>query len=114
MKYVLVFSILALTACVHENAPPAPAPPSYVFNVEPTTIAPGEWATLFWNIPGATKVSIEAAGLKTTDELQRLGSFDPVGSLRVAPASDTTYVITCEGGTTVTCASVSVRIRVKP
>jgi hypothetical protein len=110
---VLAFFFLASSACIHQSSIVTPAPLDYVFDAEPSTIAPGETTTLHWNIPGAVKVTIEAAGLKDTESLQRIGTFGAIGSLKVKPAADTTYVITCEGGTTITCASLTVRIRVQ-
>jgi len=115
MRYpVLAFFFLASSACIHQSSIVTPTVLDYVFDAEPSTIAPGETTTLYWNLQGAAKVTIESAGLKDTGSLQRIGTFGAVGSVKVRPDADTTYVITCEGGTTVTCASLTVRIRVQP
>ena len=37
---------------------------------------------------------------------------EPSIIVQVKPAEDTMYVISCEGSTTISCASVSVRVRV--
>jgi hypothetical protein len=63
-------------------------------------------------IPGATKVSMEAAGLNTKEGLERIGTFAGTGEVQVKPLADNTYVITCEGSKSVFCASDSVRVRV--
>src|SRR6478609_3880514 len=81
-------------------------------DVRPRVIAAGEAAVLHWSIKHATKVLIEAA-TKSSPGLRKLGSFDSTGNLEVRPSEDTTYVFSCEGSTTYSCASVSVRVRVK-
>jgi len=114
---ILAVALLALTGCAHEERvatpPPAGHTQDYVFEAEPSTIAPGETVTLHWNIPGAAKVTIEGARLRRNEELQKVGTFGPVGKVDVKPVADMTYVITCEGSGSVTCASISVRVRVK-
>ncbi len=113
---VVALLALATTACIHNNAVRVTQgeDPSrgYVLAVEPSVISPGESAVLFWKVPGATKVSV-AEVASVGDEFHDSGLFDSSGSLEVRPAKDTTYVITCEGSTTLSCASVSVRVRVK-
>ena len=85
----------------------------FVFEIHPRIVAPGETAVLRWSIKGATRVSIEE-GAESKRELRNLGTFDGGrGTLEVKPRENTTYVIICEGSTTYTCASVSVRVRVK-
>jgi len=84
----------------------------FLFEVQPRIIAAGEPATLRWSIRGATKVVLE----ETSDsrrELHKIGTFGGSGSLQVHPKEDTTYVVTCEGSTTYSCASVTVRVRVE-
>jgi hypothetical protein len=81
-------------------------------DVRPRVIAAGEAAVLHWSIKHATKVLIEAT-TKSSPALRKVGSFDSIGSLQVQPSEDTTYVFSCEGSTTYSCASVSVRVRVK-
>lgn len=84
----------------------------FLFEVQPRVIAPGEAALLRWSIKGATKVMIEEAS-KSSRELHKIGTFGGSGSLQVRPTEDTTYVVTCEGSTTYSCASASIRVRVK-
>jgi len=88
----------------------------FLFEVRPRKIAPGEAAVLRWSIKGATRVTIEEASNSEIGrhELMTVGSFEgSSGTLEVRPKEDTTYVIECEGSTTYTCASVTVRVRVK-
>ena len=84
----------------------------FIFDVQPRVIAPGELAVLRWSIKEATKVVIEAVPESKRD-LRHLGTFAGSGSLEVSPKEGTTYVVTCEGSTTYSCASVSIRVRVK-
>ena len=88
----------------------------FLFEVRPREIMPGEVAVLRWSIKGATKVTIEAASNSEIGrrELIKVGSFEGGdGTLKVTPKEDTTYVIACEGSTTYTCASLTLRVRVK-
>lgn len=85
---------------------------AFRFEVQPREIAPGETAILRWSIKDATKVLIEEAS-KSRGELRKIGNFAPIGSLLVQPKEDTTYVLTCEGSTTYSCASATLRVRVK-
>ena len=115
MKSTLQFAcaaFLVFSGCAREVRVPEPPPLDFVFEAEPATIAPGESTTLHWNIPGADKVLIESAGLSDRRDLRPLGTFAGAGKVEVSPTADTTYVITCQSGKTVTCASTSVRVRV--
>jgi hypothetical protein len=94
----------------HQRAPQKTE--DFVFDVQPRVIESGEKAVLHWSIKGATKVVIEEWP-ESKRQLRSLGTFDATGSLEVAPKEDTTYLISCEGSTTYTCASVSVRVRAK-
>jgi hypothetical protein len=88
----------------------------FLFEIQPREIAAGETATLRWSIKGATKITIEEAPESSIGraELHRLGTFQGgSGTLQVSPVENTTYVISCEGSTTYSCASLSVRVRVK-
>lgn len=89
----------------------------FVFDIQPREITAGERAVLRWSIKGATKVTIEEApdsGAGKSD-LRELGTFaGSSGTLEVRPRESMTYVISCVGVTTYSCASVSVRVRVKP
>jgi hypothetical protein len=84
----------------------------FVFEIRPPVIAPGETAVLYWSIKGATKVTIEQVPASKRD-LEKIGTFAGSGQLEVRPREDTTYVVSCEGSTTLVCASISVRVRVK-
>ena len=84
----------------------------FVFDVEPRTIVAGEAATLRWSIKGATKVVLEESS-DSRLELRKIGTFGGSGRLQVYPKENTTYVVTCEGSTTYSCASVTVAVRVK-
>ena len=84
----------------------------FLLDIQPRVIAPGEAALLRWSIKGATKVVIEEAS-RSGGQLQKIGTFGGSGSLQVRPKEDATYVVSCEGSTTHSCASVSVRVRVK-
>jgi hypothetical protein len=99
---------------VHERraAKPPQNTDDFLFEVQPRVIAAGDTALLRWSIKGATKVTIEEAS-ESSRELRKLGTFGRNGSLEVKPKVDTTYIISCEGSTTYSCASVTVRVRVK-
>ena len=84
----------------------------FVFEVQPRLISPGEVAVLRWSIKGATRVVIEER-TRSSRELHKVGAFTGNGSLSVRPTEDTIYVLTCEGLTKYSCASVSVRVREK-
>jgi hypothetical protein len=84
----------------------------FLFDVQPRIIVAGETAVLRWSIKGATKVVIEEAS-ESRRTLSTLGTFGGSGTLKVSPKQDTTYVVTCEGSTTYSCASVSLRVQVK-
>ena len=83
----------------------------FLFDVQPRVIAHGQTAVLRWSIKGATKVLIEECS-SASRRLRTVGTFGGSGSIQVQPKEDTTYVVTCEGSTTYSCASVSVRVRV--
>jgi len=83
----------------------------FLFDVQPRTIAAGETAVLRWSIKGATKVLIEEAP-ESRRTLSTVGTFGGSGTLKVSPKENTTYVVTCEGSTTYSCASVSIRVQV--
>ena len=86
--------------------------PEFVFDVRPRIIGAGETAVLYWSIKGATKVVIEESSI-SSPRLRQIGTFGANGSFEVRPSEDTTYVVSCEGSTTYSCASISVRVRVK-
>jgi len=100
------------TGSVDEPKVVAPDADDFLFDIQPRVIAPGETALLRWSIKGATKAVIEEAS-ESNRELHKLGAFGGSGSLQVRPKENTTYVISCERSTTYSCASVTVRVRVK-
>jgi len=94
----------------------AQKPEDFRFDAQPREIAAGEAVVLSWSIKGATKVLLEEAPESAAGKraLHKLGEFEgSTGSLQVRPTENTTYVISCEGSTTYSCASLSVRVRVK-
>lgn len=99
----------------HESKGEARKSQDFLFEVQPREIVAGERAVLRWSIKGATKVAIEEARASgIANQLRKLGTFEgSSGTLEVRPKENTTYVITCEGSTTYSCASVTVRVRVK-
>jgi hypothetical protein len=84
----------------------------FLLEVRPRVITAGETAVLRWSIKGATKVMVEEVS-KSGRELRKIGTYGGSGSLQVRPNENTTYVVSCEGSTAFSCASVSVRVRVK-
>lgn len=84
----------------------------FLFEAVPPVIVAGETATLRWSIKGATQVVIDEASTASR-ELHKLGTFGPSGSIQVQPREDTTYVVSCEGSTTYSCASLTIRVQVK-
>jgi hypothetical protein len=115
MRSSLVALLLAaiVSSGQTERRRPSPKSEDFIFDVQPRVIAPGETAILRWSIKGATKVVIEEMPGSKRD-LRKLGTFESTGSLEVRPKEATTYVVSCEGSTTYSCASVTVRVRVEP
>jgi hypothetical protein len=93
---------------VHDEA--VPKPDDFLFEIQPRVIAPGDAAILHWSIRGTEKVLIEEAPSGASG-LTSIGTFAGSGSLEVYPKQDTIYVISCEGSTTYSCASTTVRVR---
>lgn len=79
----------------------------FLFEVQPRVVAVGETAVLRWSIKGATRIVIEEAS-DSSRELHKIGTFGDSGKLQVWPKEGS-----CEGSTTYSCASVTVRVRVK-
>lgn len=92
------------------NVPPPPPPtrPSILaFSVEPTTIEPGQSATLRWNVSGATSISID----------QGIGHVSPTDTHTVTPRESTTYTLTAvgpSGGQSTATATVTVTSAAPP
>ena len=83
----------------------------FIFEVTPRVTSPGQVALLRWSIKGATNVKIEAEP-ESRDDLVTIGIFGGDGTLEVTPTESTTYVITCTGSTTFSCASATIRVHV--
>ena len=113
---LLCIALSAVLACgrVRQTVPATPAAgqsqTDFVFEAVPPVVAPGQASLLRWKIQGAAKVTIEEAS--GTGTLHTIGEFDGTGTLEVRPARDSTYVVSCKGSTTFSCASVSIRVRV--
>ena len=84
----------------------------FFVEIQPKLITPGEVATIRWRIKSATRVVIEEAR-SSTGKLRKIGEFAAEGSMEVRPVEDMTYVLNCEGPTSYSCASVSIRVREK-
>jgi peptidoglycan-associated lipoprotein len=75
------------------STPPAAAPapitaqPTVTLNASPTSVSPGQSATLGWSSTNATDLDIEPG----------VGKVAPQGSTPVAPTTSTTYTITATG-----------------
>lgn len=88
-------------AAVRPAEPPLPSRPTILaFSVEPSTIQPGQSATLRWNVSGATSVSID----------QGIGHVSPVDTWKVTPRDSTTYTLTAtnQGQNATATATVTV------
>ena len=88
----------------------------FLFEIQPHEVVAGEKAVLRWSIQGATKVTIEEAAQSRGGrvEVHKLGTFEgSSGTLEVTPTTNTTYLINCEGSSKYSCASLTVRVRVK-
>ena len=84
----------------------------FFVEIQPKLITPGEVATIRWHIKSATRVVIEEVR-SSTGKLRKIGEFGAEGSMEVRPVEDMTYVLNCEGATSYSCASVSIRVREK-
>ncbi|MFZ0956195.1 MAG: peptidoglycan-associated lipoprotein Pal [Candidatus Sulfotelmatobacter sp.] len=89
---VTLGAILALGACSKKAAPPPPPPPpappapTASLSVNPSSIEPGQSATLSWQTTNATDVSIDG-----------IGAVQANGSQSVSPSASTTYHLTAKG-----------------
>ena len=93
--FVLILSLSALLmlgACKKKAAPPPPPPPppppapTASISVSPSTVQPGQSASLTWQTSNATDVSIDG-----------IGAVQPNGSQSVSPSDSTTYHLTAKG-----------------
>ncbi len=69
-------------------------------SVTPTVINVGQVATLYWNVTGATSVSID----------QGVGNVPPSGSQRITPYSSATYTLTAESSCCTVSKSASITV----
>jgi hypothetical protein len=74
-----------------------------LFSAVPATIEAGASATLVWNAPGASAVTLEEVGGARID----IGAQLESGSVRVSPNSTTTYRLTADDKVTTTTVSVA-------
>lgn len=113
---ILLGTFLLAVALAAVAQRPSQKTDNFVFAVTPREITAGESAVLRWSIKGATRITIEQA-IQTPEGRTRtiaIGAFDgESGTLRVSPAETTTYIIDCEGSTMYSCASLTVKVRVK-
>jgi OOP family OmpA-OmpF porin len=93
-------------APVVETPKPAPVAPTSNLNVIPSSILKGEAATLSWSSQNASKCDIQPG----------IGVVDPQGSLRITPADNTSYALTCvgDGGSTNSAAMIGVSMPAPP
>jgi len=70
------------------------------FSVYPTSITPGDYSTLQWQVGGATSVSID----------QGIGAMPPSGTQRISPATTRTYTLTATNSSGSASASVTVTV----
>ena len=70
------------------------------FSIYPTSIQPGDWADLQWQVGGATSVSID----------QGVGGVNASGDLQVSPAATRTYAITAANSAGSTTAAVTLTV----
>jgi len=70
------------------------------FSVYPTSIIPGDSATLQWQVGGATSVSID----------QGIGAVPPSGTQWISPAATGTYTLTATNSSGSVTASVTVTV----
>jgi uncharacterized protein YkwD len=81
------------------SSPPAPSPVIASFSANPSSIAPGQSATLSWNVSGANSISIDNG----------IGNV-PGNSTVVSPSQTTTYRLTATNGGGSTTASATVTV----
>ena len=85
--------------------PPSAAPVIGQFTVEPTTIQPGQSATLRWQVNGdVSSVSIN----------QGIGTVRSTGSQQVSPSNSTTYTLTASGTGGSVTASATLTVAAAP
>ena len=102
--WVLVLALLLITSgCIYVPAGTfggggGGSPTISSFSASPTSLSPGDVATLNWSVTGATTVTID----------QGIGNVAISGSRAVSPSANTIYTLTAGNGTTSTTATTSV------
>jgi hypothetical protein len=85
------------------------------FTVTPHKVRPGEPITLQWEVRGVRSLSLDwAPAVDTRDHWQHRADLPPAGTLVMRPAESMVFVLTCEEGGGLTCASASVSVEMKP
>jgi len=74
------------------------------FKVDPGSISPGGYTILSWDISGATSASID----------QEIGNVALNGTMAIAPAKTTTYILTAQNATGTTNARARVLVSAPP
>jgi peptidoglycan-associated lipoprotein len=115
-KFAVFLSLFVLavfiSGCKKQVAatPPAPAPappaaqPTVTMNASPSTINPGQTATLSWSSTNATDLDIQPG----------VGKVAPQGATPVNPAQTTTYTITATGAGGNATATATVEVSAAP
>lgn len=109
LSFVAMVTILLLSACSggssagNSAAPPVPPPSIDRFTASPSSIGPGQSATLAWSVSGANALSLAPAPGTVT------GS-----SLAVDPSVTTTYTLTASNTAGSVQAAVTVTVAAPP
>jgi len=70
------------------------------FSIYPTSVTPGDYSTLQWQVGGATSVSID----------QGIGAVPPSGTQRISPATTRTYTLTATNSSGSVTAPVTLTV----
>ncbi len=89
---------------VAPTPPPPPAVPTAAIAASPTTIQPGQCATLTWSATNATDTSLNHG----------LGAVAPSGSRQVCPTSTLSYLLTATGAGGVASEVATVTVTAPP
>lgn len=108
-SWLLVLGVLALTMLVNgckpkpkPTPPPPPKPVTATLSANPTSIQPGQSATLTWSTDGADDVSLDG------------NKVDANGSQSVSPSGTTTYHLHAKGAGGAQDASATVSVTAPP
>lgn len=122
MKPLVALFAVTLVACSgripierESPAPPGVSADGVRLVAHPSFIHPGQTATLRWNAPNQTEVSLEQATDPMADvraKFQAIGTYPPNGTLEVHPQQSVTYIVSC-GNDITGCYSAAVHITVK-